>query len=537
MDDSASMQSGNRLITNLGIQAVSMIEIESALIVDGLIVAVRSRLGRVWLQTLYTPARLGVVNLTMTDKTYFLSLCEGLAMQRTAIWISLVGVGSVLAFAAATQRPSNSQDLLEAISARGDHSALIAKLRAAGPPALEQLFQVRQQLASAVNERSDASRLSSLREQLARLDELIDQVGMQRYCSRSQLYWYTDFEAAKQAARASGKPILSLRLLGNLNEDFSCANSRFFRTTLYANQEISEFLREKFILHWRSMRPVPKVTIDFGDGRRLQRTLTGNSVHYVLTPEGAVVDGIPGLYGPQAFLRQIREGWALAKQVGSLSAQERHDALIAHHQERFAKLGSDWTRDVVRARGNSVSPVSVAPPDVKAYGNDRQPPAANVATAIARPKAWTEATLVRAALPLSADPMKLDDEEIWKMIAALHTDDARLDSASRDLINSQSPSAAQAAQTADTKRRIEDPLVRMVQTLESSIAIDTVKNEYRLHRAIHQWLGDASSQADIDTLNERVYSELFLTPGSDPWLGLAPADVYTALPGGGVVGN
>ena len=27
---------------------------------------------------------------------------------------------------------------------------------------------------------------------------------------------------------------------------------------------------------------------------------------------------------------------------------------------------------------------------------------------------------------------------------------------------------------------------------------------------------------DVDTLNEWVYAELFLTPSSDPWLGLAP---------------
>ena len=44
--------------------------------------------------------------------------------------------------------------------------------------------------------------------------------------------------------------------------------------------------------------------------------------------------------------------------------------------------------------------------------------------------------------------------------------------------------------------------------------------------------GGAVSQ-DVDALNEWVYAELFLTPSSDPWLGLAPRDVYTALDGGG----
>lgn len=35
--------------------------------------------------------------------------------------------------------------------------------------------------------------------------------------------------------------------------------------------------------------------------------------------------------------------------------------------------------------------------------------------------------------------------------------------------------------------------------------------------------------AEVNALNEWVYATLFLTPSSDPWLGLAPRDVYTAL--------
>jgi hypothetical protein len=39
---------------------------------------------------------------------------------------------------------------------------------------------------------------------------------------------------------------------------------------------------------------------------------------------------------------------------------------------------------------------------------------------------------------------------------------------------------------------------------------------------------------DLAALNEWVYAELFLTPSKDPWLGLAPPDVYTALDGNGL---
>jgi hypothetical protein len=40
---------------------------------------------------------------------------------------------------------------------------------------------------------------------------------------------------------------------------------------------------------------------------------------------------------------------------------------------------------------------------------------------------------------------------------------------------------------------------------------------------------------DLATLNAWVYSTLFLTPASDPWLGLMPPSVYTGLPDDGLV--
>lgn len=58
---------------------------------------------------------------------------------------------------------------------------------------------------------------------------------------------------------------------------------------------------------WESVRPVPKVTIDFGDGRVMKRTLTGNTVMYVCRPDGRVVDALPGVYTPDDFLAEVRK--------------------------------------------------------------------------------------------------------------------------------------------------------------------------------------------------------------------------------------
>jgi hypothetical protein len=460
----------------------------------------------------------------------------------------VVTVGLVLSVAAASWNGAKtavacggyggiSAEVLAAIADQADSPATVEKLRSAGPEALEALLTLRQQMQRQMEtllKNQDSPQRTSEMQQLARrqsrLDALIDQVGMQRYCSRSGLYWYTDLEKAKAAARSSGKPILSLRMLGNLNEDFSCANSRFFRTTLYANSEISRALKDNYVLHWKSVRPVPRVTIDFGDGRKLERTLTGNSIHYILTPDGEVVEALPGLYGPQAFLQKISDGASLARRLAAMPPGERAAALAAYHAEQFRTVGDQFVTDLAK----------VAAARAPAGGPKDQVLTAVAANNIARPKGRVETPLVAAAVPAAtyaadlSSPEEIQDEATWNAIAAVHAVEAELDQASRELIRSENPMAAVAGRIAMTKRMVEDPMLRLVRTLQQTIALDTVRNEYQLHRRIHQWLADASYRPEVDVLNERVYGELFLTPSSDPWLGLAPADVYTALPNGGV---
>lgn len=467
-------------------------------------------------------------------------------------WLTIVvvvaGALGWMQSAAACGKHNATSEILRSIS---DEKAVppIEAWRAEGPAALQRLLRAREQLVAdraafmkASATRQSPPNLTKFDARLARLDAVIDQVGMQRYCSRSGLYWYTDLERAKAAARASGKPILSLRMLGNLNEDYSCANSRFFRTTLYANEQISRELRENYILHWKSVRPVPRVTIDFGDGRKLERTLTGNSVHYVLTPAGDVVDALPGLYGPRAFLESIRALAPLALELDRLPAEERSREIAHYHTTKYAESGRKFNADLaqldrqaasVQATSQSAQPP--APPTGKALATKYGLPAVNAAVAnqIAAPKGRVERPLVAAALP--AAPERLDDEVLWRTIAALHFDEAELDMASRELIRSEKPNAAAAGRLAITKRVVEDPMLRLIRTLQESIALDTVRNEYQLHRRIHQWLADVNFRPEVEALNERVYAELFLTPSSDPWLGLAPPEAYTALPNGGVV--
>src|SRR5687768_5475792 len=71
--------------------------------------------------------------------------------------------------------------------------------------------------------RYDAMKPGSERDKLA---AEIDTFAGQRYATVSRLFWHTNLDEAKAAAHAQKQPILHLRLLGRLDEELSCANSR-----------------------------------------------------------------------------------------------------------------------------------------------------------------------------------------------------------------------------------------------------------------------------------------------------------------------
>jgi hypothetical protein len=387
---------------------------------------------------------------------------------------------------------------------RGSH-AQIAELRAQGPAGLAQLFAT-----------FDRLPVGRERDQLARV---IDQVARQRYATVSRLYWYTDLGEAKVAAQRSGRPILALRMLGNLDEELSCANSRLFRTVLYANADVSGLMRDHFILYWSSERPVPKVTIDMGDGRIIQRTTTGNSAHYVLDAQGNVLDVLPGLYAPRLFKEELTKSLALAAKTRTLTPTARNSAITAFHQQAmrtraaaFAKLTtSRFTRDGTRSYTSKLAAAQRATmskrvmevPDLQQFGMD-------------------------------PGSIGREDLEQWATIGA------RL----WNLVPVR-PDAAQAYDTFDTRSLhlirwlhqlgspvLEAELAAMIGRLEYSTLADSALAELQLRQQIRAKLVAEPGLA-LDPLNDWIYAEVFHTPKSDPWLGLVPRTDFTGLPGDG----
>jgi hypothetical protein len=378
-------------------------------------------------------------------------------------------------------------------------------------------FAIFSSLQAPAGARDDPAALTSL---LARYDELpagpakedverlIDAVAAQRYATFSRLYWYRDLDLAQKAARASRKPILSLRLLGRLDEDLSCANSRLFRVVLYADEDVSRLLRERFVLHWSSERAAPRVSIDFGDGNHLETTLAGNSVHYVFDSDLRPIDALPGLYGPGAFRRELEAVLPLASESPSLSDEVRAQRVRAFHRERL-----EASRELWLGEGKPVVVGVSATPAIRS---------AEVVAVTKREMEMPIVDAVAAGLPEMLRP------EL--PVYVRRADDARLGARSRALVRRLAPTDW----ARDPRPLAGAALDQLVANLEAFVAIDTERNELQLHAAIHGWFGSEQPLPGFAALDERIYRELFLTPSEDPWLGMSGLGVFNGLPNDGL---
>jgi hypothetical protein len=374
--------------------------------------------------------------------------------------------------------------------------------------------------------------LVASRGDVSMLRQEIDRVAGQRDAHASRLFWYTDFEQAKAEAKSSGKPILSLRLLGRLDEELSCANSRLFRLVLYPNPQTSQFLRETYVLHWSTERPVPQLTLDFGDGRVVRRTITGNSVHYVLDAQGRIIDALPGLYGPAAFEKGLRQSLALAKKSADLSDEDSAKAVAKHHARAIWTSTASWKRHLKRvygeAYGDYVDTAHLPEPVKFSWPSplwNSLP--AQVVNNLTMSKADMEAPSLSLMQP---DVQVSGSWGDWSKIADGVTRE-RLDPKSRALIEEKSP---RDWSTRDAHPLNAAQLERRFKQFERRITEEELRNEYVFHSAIHSHLSRASRVAFAST-NDFIYTNVFMTPQADAWLGLMPTEAISGIPADGIV--
>ena len=360
----------------------------------------------------------------------------------------------------------------------------------------------------------------------AHIRAMLDKVAGQKDAFASRLFWHTDLDEAKAAAAKRKLPILSLRLLGRLDEDLSCANSRYFRTVLYADERVHHYLRQHYVLHWKTVRPVPVVTVDFGDGRKVCRTVTGNSAHLVLDQDGRPLDVLPGLYSAKAFRAGLEQAHAVARGLEGIHPSERAHVLARVHRNAGSRLDEAFAKDLKALGDRNAEGMLKRVLARRAAFEKRdttEKPSARRAARDAVSKSIGETAMVEAIQPevllVSADM----DVHRYRRIAGLPRHADELGAGSLALMRAKTPKMS------------EEAFGRMLATFTQSVLHDSVRNEHLKHRTVHRWFENENVPTDADALTERIYDELFYMPSDDAWLGLVPANAYSALDDGGFV--
>ncbi len=422
--------------------------------------------------------------------------------------ISILSFGcSLITLADSTNSPKELA--IKAIS--NDSETAIKELRELGTEGLQILFE------TYAVDIENHKKTGETNERWKKIAYAMDSVAMQKDVYSSKLYWFTDLENAKAESKKFNKPILSLRLLGNLNEEFSCANSRFFRAILYSNAEISKYLQENYVLHWQSVRPAPKVTIDFGDGRKIERTITGSSIHYILDKEGTIIDALSGLNNPKVFSEFIQSGLSLNNQRNLTRLEGNRSSINSFRADKYRNLTEQINQTATELKLKFDT-------NQKISRDFEEMPPAILAMNVAMTKSTVEMPVLKGS---TADITKYGEEQInleaWKNIAKLTHKEAKLDENSIDFIR---------RQTAQNNLS-EEEFANLIKKLEEYISIDTARNEFLLRPTLLVWLAKGEDD-NLAKFNEKVYAKLFLTPSTDKWLGLYAPDIYTALDGNGI---
>ncbi|BBM83860.1 hypothetical protein [Candidatus Uabimicrobium amorphum] len=90
-----------------------------------------------------------------------------------------------------------------------NNESAILELRSMGNDGLQLLLQKYQELPLVLRTQKQQQ-----------IFDIIDRVAGQKHAVFSGLYWYTDIDTAKKVAAQQNKPLLLLRLLGRLDEEF-----------------------------------------------------------------------------------------------------------------------------------------------------------------------------------------------------------------------------------------------------------------------------------------------------------------------------
>lgn len=110
------------------------------------------------------------------------------------------------------------------------------------------------------------------------------------------------------------------------------------RAVLFWDPEIAKFINDNFEPAWVSVRKVPIVNIDFGNGKVVKRTLNGNIATYICASDGKVLDVLPGLYEPGAYKDRLQQLVLLNKYLAQQPRNHKENSLVSYHQIQWQRL-------------------------------------------------------------------------------------------------------------------------------------------------------------------------------------------------------
>jgi len=118
---------------------------------------------------------------------------------------------------------------------------------------------------------------------------------------------------------------------------------------LFSRQEVADFVNRSFEPVWESVRPVPLVRIDFGNGTVINRTLHGNIATYVCNADGQVLDILPCIYTPRVYVNRLNQLRLLASYAEQAGKDQREARLKDYHQRLLDALSKNEAPPVFRA--------------------------------------------------------------------------------------------------------------------------------------------------------------------------------------------
>lgn len=107
---------------------------------------------------------------------------------------------------------------------------------------------------------------------------------------------------------------------------------------MFSSDDVAKFINDSFEPVWESVRPVPIVRIDFGNGNVVTRTLHGNIATYVCNADGRVLDVLPGIYEPQQYAKSLKQLQLLHSWLSWPGGADLARKLRMYHERQAAAL-------------------------------------------------------------------------------------------------------------------------------------------------------------------------------------------------------